>query len=105
MREIFVRLAQHIFIDCAHKQFPEYDVYYNWIDVEIHSFGLPEPVIFTWLKDEARDNAIADLNKFPTPNIKELFVPSNYDEYEIEYVDPDPDLFTREYAHWLHLQD
>lgn len=53
-------------------EFPLYDEMYRIIDEEIAKFGLPKPVLVSWLTKKEKETAKDELNKNPLPNISSI---------------------------------
>lgn len=126
LRNIFISLVIHIFDDGGDfssddegysgknsfihsnvnvkMRFPDYDFYYKLVNDEIKKFNLIEPVMFSWLNDTARDDAIDDLTKHPIPDISNIRKPTNNDYISFEYPTVDTKYFTRAYKVDWNLQ-
>lgn len=128
MKNIFISLAVHIFDDGdkfesddeehaginsfthsdvnVEDRFPDYDFYYKLVNDEIKEFNDEEPVMFSWLMDTARDDAIDYLNAHPIPDIAKIRKPTHSDYVSFEYPTVDKEYFTRAYKDWKpHASD
>lgn len=123
MKNIFISLAVHIFDDGGEFEsddeeyagintkfihsddnvkyrFPDYDFYYKLVNDEIEEFNDEEPVMFSWLMDTAKDDAIDYSNEHPTPDITKIRKPTHSDYISFEYPTVDKEYFTRAYTDW-----
>lgn len=83
LRNILDPFAGHVIDDGGkfylandRKRFPDYKInWYKLVDDKIQEQNLSKPVMFTWLTAERREEAIADLQKHPMPDIIKIDEP------------------------------
>lgn len=125
LRNVLREFAQHIFDDgghneksdccesdseekqtnvtfhlCNKKRFPDYNHWYKLVDDKIKKSNSPKPVMFTWLTQKQRDEAITDAKKHLIPDIKKIIEPKDCDYSAMKYPNADRYKFIRVYKNW-----